>query len=229
LEAIILAGGLGTRLRGVIGESPKSMAPVNGRPFLEFLLDYLIAEGVTRVILSTGFKAEVITAHFGNRYRSLQVDYSHEVTPLGTGGGILKAMHLVTEPDVFTLNGDSLFRLGLAGLKEMHTTNRADITLALRSLPETGRYGSVRTDTAGRITGFEEKKENAGPGYINGGVYRIRRDFLLNAGFPEKFSLEKDCFEMKASSARFFGFPADGYFLDIGIPEDYERAQHEFK
>jgi D-glycero-alpha-D-manno-heptose 1-phosphate guanylyltransferase len=229
LEAIVLAGGLGTRLRNVIGESPKSMAPVNGRPFLEYLFDWLILGDIHSVILSVGYKREMIMNHFGGHYKSLSLLYSSEDQPLGTGGGILKAMSMVSGKDVYTLNGDSLFRIKLPEMQKVHIENRSDLTIALRHMDDTSRYGSVNTDPTGKINGFHEKGSFSGPGYINGGIYLINRDFFCKAGFPEKFSLEKDCFEHHYKDSSFFGYPADDYFLDIGIPEDYEKAQDDFK
>jgi D-glycero-alpha-D-manno-heptose 1-phosphate guanylyltransferase len=229
LEAIILAGGFGTRLRSVVSDIPKSMARVGDRPFLEYLMDYLIAQGIERVVLSVGYRREAIMNHFKNRYRSLELDYAVEEEPLGTGGGIRLSFFKVRSPWAFVLNGDSIFRIGLEPLREFHEMKRADISIALRKLPDTGRFGRVTLNRSRRITGFSEKDPSAGRGLINSGVYVVNKNFLMDPSFRGAFSIEKDCFEKMYAGARFYGYPLEGYFLDIGIPEDYKKAQDDFK
>ena len=228
MEAIVLAGGFGTRLQKVVSNVPKSMAHINNRPFLEYLFDYLISQGVSKVVISVGYKNEIISNHFKDHYKSLEVVYAVENEPLGTGGGIRLAFWKIEGPRALVMNGDSLFRADYRALLEFHLRKKADATLALRKLSDTGRYGRVTMNRTRRITGFEEKGLSAGPGYINGGVYIIEKLFLMEPEFRGRFSIEKDCFEPKTSYSRLFGFPSDDYFLDIGIPEDYARAQHEF-
>lgn len=228
-EAIVLAGGFGTRLQPVVKDVPKSMALVNGRPFLEYLFDYLVAGGIGTVVLSVGYKSVAIQEHFGNSYRSLKIRYAFEQEPLGTGGGIRNAFGLVEGPEAFVLNGDSLFRISLSEMQAFHTTGEGLLTLALRYLADTGRYGSVEIDFLHRVKGFTEKKEDAGPGYINGGIYILNKEFITGELFPERFSIEKDCFEKYCREYTMLGFAGEGYFLDIGIPEDYSKAQDEFK
>jgi D-glycero-alpha-D-manno-heptose 1-phosphate guanylyltransferase len=228
VEAIVLAGGFGTRLQKVVSNVPKSMAQINNRPFLEYLFDYLIFQGVSKVVISVGYKNEIISNHFKDHYKSLEVVYAVENEPLGTGGGIRLAFWKIEGPRALVMNGDSLFRADYRALLEFHLKKKADATLALRKLSDTGRYGRVTMNRTRRITGFEEKGLSAGPGYINGGVYIIDKLFLMEPEFRGRFSIEKDCFEPNTSYSRLFGFPSDDYFLDIGIPEDYARAQHEF-
>jgi D-glycero-alpha-D-manno-heptose 1-phosphate guanylyltransferase len=228
VEAIVLAGGFGTRLQKVVSNVPKSMAHINNRPFLEYLFDYLMFQGVSKVVISVGYKNEIISNHFKDHYKSLEVVYAVENEPLGTGGGIRLAFWKIEGPRALVMNGDSLFRADYRALLEFHLKKKADATLALRKLSDTGRYGRVTMNRTRRITGFEEKGLSAGPGYINGGVYIIEKLFLMEPEFRGRFSIEKDCFEPKTSYSRLFGFPSDDYFLDIGIPEDYARAQHEF-
>ena len=228
MEAIILAGGFGTRLQPVVRDVPKSMALINDRPFLEYQLDYLITQDVRKVILSVGYKRDAIIGHFGNRYRSVKIDYAVEEEPLGTGGGIRLSFWKIKSDRAFVLNGDSVFHLDLRSFIEKHQKKKADITIALRKLDQTGRYGRVALNRNQRITGFSEKDLIVGPGFINGGVYVINKAFLMEPVFRGKFSIEKDCFEKFYSTARFFGFPSDGYFIDIGIPEDFNKAQHDF-
>lgn len=228
MEAIILAGGFGTRLQTVVSDVPKSMALINGRPFLEYLFDYLIGQGIERVVLSVGYKREIISSHFGNRYRSLELDYAVEEEPMGTGGGIRFSFWRIKGSRAVVMNGDSIFRMDIQALLKAHIAKKADASLALRKLANTGRYGRVTLNRQRRITGFEEKNENAGPGLINAGVYVLEKTFLMDPQFRGKFSIEKDCFEKYFGIARMFGYPAEGYFLDIGIPEDFNKAQHEF-
>ena len=229
MEAIVLAGGFGTRLQKVVSEVPKSMALVNNRPFLEYLLDYLITQGVSRAILSVGYKREIITSHFKDRYRSLPIEYAVEEEPLGTGGGIRLAFWRIRGVRAVILNGDSIFRTDLKALETAHLLKKADVTLALRKQEHTGRYGRVTLNRQRRITGFEEKNDGAGPGMINAGVYIMEKLFLMEPHFRGKFSIETDCFERFYGTSRMFGFPTGGYFLDIGIPMDYLKAQDEFK
>ncbi len=229
MEAIILAGGFGTRLQKVVNDVPKSMALINGRPFLEYLLDYLLAQGIKKVVLSVGYKREIITDHFKNRYRTIEIEYAVEEEPMGTGGGIRLSFWRIRGDRALVMNGDSLFRIDLNAFEQAHLAKKANATLALRKLGDTIRYGRVTLNRQRRITGFEEKNEKHGPGLINGGVYIIEKMFLMDPGFRGKFSIEKDCFEKYYGQARIFGFPSEGYFLDIGIPEDYHKAQHEFE
>jgi D-glycero-alpha-D-manno-heptose 1-phosphate guanylyltransferase len=228
LEAIVLAGGFGTRLQSVVNDVPKSMALIGGRPFLEYLLDFLITQEVTSVVLSVGYKRDAVIGHFRNQYRSLEIDYAIEEEPLGTGGGIRLAFWKITSQRAFVMNGDSLFRFDFKQLLDLHLKRKADATLALRKLADTGRYGRVTMNRNKRITAFSEKNPAAGPGLINGGVYVIEKLFLMDPEFRGRFSIEKECFESRCSTSGFYGLPVDGYFLDIGIPEDFKKAQDEF-
>lgn len=229
MEAIILAGGFGTRLQPVIGDIPKVMALINGRPFLEFLLNYLAGQNINKVILSVGYKNEAIQSYFGDRYKQLTIVYSMEEEPLGTGGGLRLAFQHVEGPLALAMNGDSMFRIDINSLYQFHLSKHADITLALKRFDDPCRYGSVVIDIDNRISGFFEKGEMQKSGLINGGIYLINKDFFMRDSFPAKFSLEKDFFEKQFKQSKIFGFPASGYFLDIGIPDDYYRAQDEFR
>ena len=226
MEAVILVGGQGTRLKSVVSDIPKPMAPIGDTPFLQYVLDDLAAQGVTRVILSTGYRHEVVEAYFGNSYQSLNVAYSVEETPLGTGGAIRKALQQVTQPDVLILNGDTLFRVNLADMNEFHRTHRADLTLALKTMSDCSRYGRVETEDH-RVTQFKEKMAGQ-PGSINGGVYLLNESvFPVLEQLLEKFSFEKDFLEAHYRSLRVLAYSSDAYFIDIGIPEDFARAQRE--
>lgn len=228
-EAIVLAGGFGTRLSEVIKDVPKSMALINEKPFLEYQLNYLIRFGITKVIMSVGYKSEIIREFFKSRYKSLEIAYSFEDAPLGTGGGIKKAMSLMNGQNLFALNGDTLFEVNLQKMYQFHISKNADITLALRRVENVSRYGTVDIDNNSRITGFAEKSSKSGRGLINGGIYILNKDLYLNSDLPEKFSVEKDFFEKYYKEEMIFGFPCEDYFLDIGIPSDFTKAQDEFK
>ncbi|MBC6996286.1 nucleotidyltransferase family protein [Neolewinella lacunae] len=227
-EAIILAGGFGTRLRAVVEDRPKALAPINGRPFLEYLLDYLIRSGLERFVFSVGYRARQIEEHFGASYRGYPIRYALETEPLGTGGGILNALPLTSEETVLVTNGDSLFLADLAAQWKVHTESAAVATLALRPMRDFSRYGRVELAADGRVLAFREK-EAVAEGLINGGVYLLRRDAFALAELNGAFSLEKDFFGALVATLPFYARPDAAYFLDIGIPEDFARAQADFK
>jgi len=226
-EAIILAGGLGTRLRSVVQELPKSLAPINDKPFLEYLLDYLINQGIEQFIFSVGYKSSHIEQHFGNNFKNCMITYAIEEEPLGTGGGIKFAMEKVNNEHALVVNGDTIFLVNVKELFDFHTTQNADVSLALKPLKAFDRYGSVEIEND-QIASFKEK-QFVDEGVINGGVYLFNKSVFSQFDLPEKFSIEKDFFENFANELSLGAFVTDQYFLDIGIPEDFEKAQHEFK
>ena len=220
MEAIVLAGGFGTRLRPCIENLPKPLAPVCGRPFISYLLDYLYANGVHRAIISTGYMADEIVNSIGKTCRGMVVDYSHEETPLGTGGGIKKALSLCKDDVAVVINGDTFFDVDLFEMEEFHRNSGCAITLASKEIPDVYRSGCIKTKN-GRLTGFSEKG-TSGAGKINGGIYFINKNSLDNIT-EEKFSFEKDVLE---SGKYDIGvYESNGYFIDIGIPESYNLAQ----
>ena len=227
-EAIVLAGGMGTRLKDALPDVPKSMAPVNGRPFLEYLLEYLDRWGFDKVILSVGHLHEQIIGYFGNAYKSVALEYSIEEEPLGTGGAVLKALQHVESYLAFIFNGDTYFDVNLQRLYDFRQIKEADFCMTIRFENDTARYGSVEMDNNNRIVRFHEKGQGPDEGYINGGVYLSRKDYLLRFGLPEKFSLEKDFFQQYYQTEEFYALRCFSYFRDIGIPEDYQKAQDEF-
>ena len=226
MEAIILAGGLGTRLRSELVDLPKSMAPINNRPFMEYLLDRLILNGVTRVIFSVGYKSDHIQNYFSNQYKSCEIEYAVEETLLGTGGAIKNAMRFACDNDVVVLNGDSIFYSDLKAQYNLHISTKADVTLALKWMNKNDRYGTVEISDEGKITRFLEKQA-IDEGYISMGNYIFNVNSFNELSLPEKFSIEKDFFETKVDQLNLVGYKADGYFLDIGIPEAFKRAQLE--
>jgi D-glycero-alpha-D-manno-heptose 1-phosphate guanylyltransferase len=223
-EAIVLAGGLGTRLQSVLPGIPKCMAPVKGKPFLEFVLDYLIQHGVNKVILSVGYRKDQIISYFGNQYQSLNIDYAIEDHPLGTGGAVKFAFNYCVQDQVFVINGDTYFNPDLQMMEKRHFQTKADISIAVKHLSETGRYGLVQANTHGRITDFREKDTFIGGGWINGGIYLINRR-IIDDFHSEKFSVENDIFNTSCKKFHLQAFQSDAFFLDIGIPDDYNLAQ----
>ncbi len=228
MEAIILAGGLGTRLQGVIGEAPKCMAPINGLPFLSYLFEYLEKQRCTRIILSLGYKNKPIIDWLEDQDIFFELDYIVENEPLGTGGGILAALEECETDDVVVINGDTMFDVNLRQMMLFHQSSNAQTTLALKEMHNFERYGIVNTNDAGLITSFEEKQQRDA-GLINGGIYVIDREAFIERKLPNKFSFEKDYLERYTNDKKFYGYKSDGYFIDIGIPADYERAQEDFK
>ncbi len=226
-EAIVLAGGLGTRLKGVISDIPKPMAPVYNQPFLKYIFDYLIEQGIERVILSVGYKYEVIKRFFGERYLSLELIYSVEKTPLGTGGGMRLAIDYLKLDYVFIINGDTFFDVNLKDMERFSVLNNSDLCLALKPMKEFDRYGSVVLG-ADKILSFKEKQW-VEEGLINGGVYHVRSNFFDGFSSGEKFSFEQDLMEKQVGKKNISGFISDTYFIDIGIPEDYKQANIDFK
>jgi len=224
MEAIVLAGGFGTRLQSVVKDVPKPMADVNGKPFLQYLLDILIVHGVTRVILSVGYKKEAIEKFFTNQYKNLEIVYSKEDDPLGTGGAIKQAFTLVKEQSVFVLNGDTFLNVNLHELHNKHIALQSDITLSLKKMYDFDRYGSVTVEGE-YVVSFNEKKFLQ-QGLINGGVYMLNKTFLDN--YPSKFSFETDVLEQSKGNLKIGFIQTDGYFIDIGIPSDYQKAIYDF-
>jgi len=228
-EAIILAGGLGTRLKEVINDEPKSMAPINGRPFLEYQLNFLERWGLKKVILAVGYQKEKIQNYFGDQYKSLKIVYAVEDEPLGTGGAIINALRHVEGYAVFIFNGDTYFDLNLQRLDDFRKIKETDLTLATRFEIDPYRFGLLEFDNNNRIIRFFEKSHDRDEGYINGGVYVVRKDYLLRFGLPEKFSFEKDFLQEYYQTEEFYGMRCFSYFRDIGVPEDYQKALDEFK
>src|SRR3982751_4600276 len=193
-EAIILAGGLGTRLREAVPDLPKCMAPVAGRPFLSYVIDHLLMQGVQRFIFSLGYKSETIEGYLEDFYPTLDYTAVIEKEPLGTGGAIMLAIQKATTNQVVVANGDTLFRIKLDEIALVHHSNNSSCSLALKPMQNFDRYGVVETSETGKIVSFKEKKFYA-EGLINGGVYLLNKTKFLAHSFPEKFSFEKDYLE----------------------------------
>lgn len=225
-DLIILAGGLGTRLKHLVPDLPKPMAPINDIPFLSYLLKSIKKYNPQRIILSVGYMHKKIEAFFGNSFSGTELLYSIEETPLGTGGAILKAMSLCRSENVFVVNGDSLFLADYAKMESQHFLKKSKITLAVKEMDKFDRYGTLEINND-RIYSFFEKKY-VDKGFINGGIYLIDKEFFGQMNWPEKFSFETDFLEKYVTSIQFNSFVSDAYFIDIGIPVDFEKAQYEF-
>lgn len=222
MEAIVLAGGFGTRLKTCIDNLPKPLAPIGGKPFLHYLLDYLYANGIHRVIISTGYLAECIEDTIGRTYRGMVIDYCREDSPLGTGGAIKKALGMCCGEYAVAVNGDSFFDVDLFEMQKLHEESGCPLTIAARHVPWAEHSGFL-TVKDGRLEGFREKGVKSG-GLINGGVYFIKKD-LLDGITEEKFSFEKLVLEGGYCSVAVL--ESNGYFIDIGIPENYHKAEAE--
>lgn len=227
MDAIILAGGFGTRLRSVVSDVPKPMALVANKPFLSYLLEYLSKYQINSVVLCTGYKHEVIESYFSTSYKNINIKYSVEEEPLGTGGAIKKAFELIESDSALVLNGDTLFNIEFTEFLDHHQIQQSDVSLALKYLTDYARYGSVVLNE-NKIVGFEEK-EHKDNGYINGGVYIVKKAVLNEDNLPKAFSFEKEILEKKLNKLNVSGYKSTSYFIDIGIPEDYEKAQKEVK
>jgi D-glycero-alpha-D-manno-heptose 1-phosphate guanylyltransferase len=226
MEAIVLAGGLGTRLRSVVQNVPKPMADINGKPFLEYLLEYLYKNQIKKIILSVGYKWQIIKDYFGKSYKDMEIIYSIEDEPLGTGGAVKKALSFVENDEFFLLNGDTFFNIKLNHLDEFMKKNNSHIVISLKQMKNFDRYGVIETDKNGKVTAFKEK-EYKKEGNINGGIYLIKKNIFDNFILPKKFSFENFLTE-NVNNLQIFAKSFDSYFIDIGIPEDYEKAKRYF-
>lgn len=225
--AIVLAGGLGTRLRAAVPDLPKPMAPVAGRPFLEHLMAYWHSQGIERFILSVGYRHEAIESHFGTRYRDATVEYAIETEPLGTGGAVLLAARgLATEQRFLLLNGDTYFAASLRDLHESAVRWDADWCFSVFRSDDTERYMGMALSTSGQVISLRADQATVGQ-RVNGGVYCVHPRSLrrLEGRFGARFSLENDFLPAAhASGQRLFALECAGTFIDIGIPADYRRA-----
>ncbi|MDP2902565.1 MAG: nucleotidyltransferase family protein [Methylovulum sp.] len=224
-EAIILAGGLGTRLYPLTLTVPKPMVPVAGQPFLEYLLRRLQGHGFNRVVLSVGYLGEQIEAYFGRQWRGLELLYTYEKSPLGTGGAIALAMSGIQSEHVLVLNGDTFCAVDWKLMFDFHTAKHADLSIALKPMQSFERYGNVKV-LNDRVVSFEEKRCVIS-GQINTGVYILKKSLFNPFLMPEVFSFETDFLQCKLNEVLVCAFITEAYFIDIGVPEDYQRAQIE--
>ena len=224
LKAVVLAGGLGTRLRSVTGGLPKPMAPIRSRPFLEYVLDSLVAEQFDQAVLSIGYRGDVIESHFGCSYRSLRLTYHREIDPLGTGGALLQSLRHLTSEHIFVLNGDTFLQLRFHDMLAFHLRHNAAVSIAATSVEDSSRYGKLQIGRHEDLIAFTEKGTD-GPGVINAGAYLLRKDIFSGFDLPAVFSFETDFLQVHHHRFRTKVYRTQGEFIDIGIPEDYARAQ----
>lgn len=228
MEAIILAGGKGERLQAVVSDVPKPMAPINGRPFLEYLLDYWIAQGIERFTLATGYLAKAIEARFGNQYKNKPIQYSVETEALGTGGGLMLAAKKIASSETFlVVNGDTYFEVPLKQFIEKHSSHNSDWSIALRSVKYNDRYGSIFMNSQNEIIQFTSALSDSEESLINGGVYLIKKKILSKFKWSGKMvSLEKELVpQLISQDEKIHGFVFKNQFIDIGIPKDYDAAK----
>ncbi|OHB87373.1 MAG: hypothetical protein A3D13_08415 [Planctomycetes bacterium RIFCSPHIGHO2_02_FULL_40_12] len=228
LTAVILAGGLGTRLRSVVGDCPKILALVNNRPFLSYLLDQLLCNDFSHVILCTGHGAGQVSAAFGNVYKGLTIEYSLEAKPLGTGGAIRNAILRIKTNNILVMNGDSYINVDLKTYIEWHFRNCIEVSLLLTQVSNTSYYGSVYVDKNGLVKQFVEKNEATTLGWINAGIYISKKRLISQIPAGESFSLEYDFFPNFVGKG-LHGFKCNDSFIDIGTPESYDKADQFFK
>lgn len=226
MECIILAGGLGTRLQSTVPDLPKCMAPVNGEPFLHYILDYLEAQFVDHVILSLGYKHEIVQDWLNTKAFTFKMHRVIEKEPMGTGGGIQLALNKSVENQTFVLNGDTLFDVDLREMQKQLTPQQKAV-VALKPMQNFDRYGRVILDEHQNIVSFEEKQA-CESGLINGGIYLLNKEKANIESYPSAFSFEKEFLEKETKDAQLKGFISDTYFIDIGVPEDYQKAQIDF-
>ena len=221
--AAILAGGMGTRLRQVVSDRPKPLADVDGRPFLFWQLEWLAAAGLRRVVLCTGFQGELVRQALGDRFQSLELAYSHEPAPLGTGGALRLALPLVEGTTLLALNGDSYCPAALSEFFAAHVASGLPASILLSRVDDVSRYGAVTVAEDGRLARFEEKGAAAGAGWINAGVYLFNTALLTEIPAGRSVSLEREMFPAWLARG-LHGHQTNAPFLDIGTPESYARA-----
>jgi D-glycero-alpha-D-manno-heptose 1-phosphate guanylyltransferase len=223
-DVVILAGGLGTRLQSVVSDVPKPMAPIGDKPFLDYLLDQLPLANISQLVMAVGHKYEVIEKHYGDNFNDVKVVYSVENEPLGTGGAIKQALAECTEEHVLIVNGDTFFDIDFEQMLQHHFYAKSALTIALKMIVQPDRYGTVLLEND-RIVKFSEKTPGLSQGLINGGIYLMNLGLASLLPNKEKFSFETDFLQIKTQDIALGGYLDEGEFIDIGIPEDYARAQ----
>jgi D-glycero-alpha-D-manno-heptose 1-phosphate guanylyltransferase len=224
MEAILLAGGLGTRLHEVTGDCyPKSLAKVNDRPFLHYVVKYLQSMGVTRFVFAVSHHAQMIVDDIADNFPTLDVDYSYEVEPLGTGGAIKQALEKTLSEQVIVVNSDSFMEFSLAEFCQFTSEKNAMLSMVCTQVDDVNRFGAADIAEDGRLNKFFEKG-GSGSGYINSGIYLLNKCHPLLASLSGRFSFENEV--LACSDYPVFAMKNKGLFFDIGTPDDYEGAQN---
>lgn len=227
ITAAILAGGLGSRLQSVISDKPKVLAEILGRPFLTYLLDQISSAGAREAVICTGYMAEEVQECFGGAYKSLRLLYSKEEEPLSTGGALRLALPCLSSDIVLVMNGDSYMDTDLSTYVDWFFQKSRDAALLLTQVPDTVRYGRVTVDEDGSITAFDEKGTSQGAGWINAGIYLMKKSLIASIPVGRLYSLEREFFP-SLTGKKLFGFCGEGKFIDIGTPKSYAMAADFF-
>ena len=225
-EAIILAGGQGTRLRSVLPDLPKCMANIGTKPFLYYIIHYLLKNNIQHIVFSLGYKSEIITEYLSVHFPNLHYTICIETEPLGTGGAIILATNSCQENDFLIINGDTFFNINIPEFADFYFKNKAKCMIALKSMQDISRYGVVEINDKNLIINFKEKKGYK-QGLINGGIYLINKMYLTSKKLPQVFSFEKEILEKDFIHNQIYAYTDTNYFIDIGIPEDYFKADKE--
>ena len=228
VDALILCGGRGTRLSSVIADKPKVLAPINGRPFLSYLLDQLVNAGFRDVILCIGYKGEMVKEAFGLHYKGLNIRYSHEPEPLGTGGALRYALPVIESEIVLVMNGDSYIDADFSDFLDWYLKEGHNAAILLTKVADTSRYGRVKINEDGEIICFDEKQEGLGPGWINVGVYLLKTSLLHLIPSGVSFSFEREFIPTLIEDG-LDGYRCEEEFIDIGTPESYTQAEAFFR
>jgi len=222
MEVIVLAGGMGTRLRELVKDVPKPMAPIKGKPFLVYLINWIILFQVKKIVFAVGYKADIIKEYFGDSFHDIPIVYVEEKQPLGTGGAITNALNYVAGAQVTIINGDTYFPIDLELFNAFHQKSGSQLSIALKEMTDFERYGSV--DISGNtIIGFQEKQPIE-KGFINGGIYIVNKAFLQNLNLPSQFSFEQTVLEKEVLTGKLKAMAFSDPFIDIGVPVDYKKA-----
>jgi D-glycero-alpha-D-manno-heptose 1-phosphate guanylyltransferase len=226
---IILAGGFGTRLKSVLPDIPKCLAPINEKPFIDFLINFLNKQGINNFIFSLGYKSDTIISHLDSNFKNLNILYSVEKEPLGTGGAIKLALTMAQVEDILVINGDTFFNNDIIKFYNFHKQSNSKFTLALTKVDNNNRFGTVIINDMKEVVGFSEKKENDSTfSLINAGQYIINKEEFFSYKIENKFSIELDFFQNNKINKKIYGYEFISDFIDIGIPEDLTRAQTFF-
>lgn len=228
LNAVVLIGGLGTRLRPVVNDRPKALAEVRGRPFLSFVLDQLAAAGIKKAVLCTGFLGEQVHAAFGSMYADLALAYSQEDSPMDTAGALRLAAPLVESDEALVMNGDSYCEADFRAFKAWSDSRESEAALLINRVSDGSRYGQVEANEDGVVLSFREKGANAGPGWINSGIYLLSRRLILEIPQARPVSMEREVLPSLIAQRKLHAYRNQGRFLDIGTPEAYAAADDFF-
>jgi len=227
ITGVILAGGFGTRLQSVVSDKPKVLAKVKGKPFMAYLLEQLSSAGIHKAVICTGYMSDKIQECFGDAYDSLEIIYSREDEPLGTGGALRLALPYLSSEIILVMNGDSYIDTDLSIYVDWFSEGEREAAVLLTCVDDTSRYGNVKINKNKIIASFEEKCDNPGPGWINAGIYLLRKSLIASMPAGKFYSLERDFFP-KLTGKGLYGFCTEGRFIDIGTPEAYAAAEEFF-